>query len=83
MAVDRLLYLVVCGAGPAERAGAAVTQAEAAGWEVQVITTPAGLGFIDPDTLEARTGDTLLDVFPWHHGLQNLTDRAVPDSLKQ
>lgn len=53
----RLLAVVVCGAGPAAQVGRLIGQAQARGWEVQVIATPAGREFIDPGELEAMTGN--------------------------
>jgi phosphopantothenoylcysteine synthetase/decarboxylase len=53
----RALTLVVCGAGPAVAAGTLITQAQARGWAVQVIATPAALEFLDLADLEAQTGN--------------------------
>lgn len=52
----RMLYIVVCGAGPAEDVGALIDLAQAEGWSCRVIATPAALRFIDTDTLEQMTG---------------------------
>ena len=52
----RVLYVVVCGAGPATAVGRLVEQAQARGWEVHLIATPAALDFIDVPGLEAQTG---------------------------
>lgn len=50
------LYVVVCAAGFAGGVGTLITAAQEAGWEVGVVATPQGLGFIDPAAVEARTG---------------------------
>lgn len=51
----RVLYVIVCGAGPAADVGRLVTMAQGSGWDVQVIATPAALEFIDVAALEAQT----------------------------
>lgn len=53
----KLLYAVVCGAGPASHVDRLVTIAHDRDWDVQVIATPAGLDFIDVPALEAQTGN--------------------------
>jgi phosphopantothenoylcysteine synthetase/decarboxylase len=52
----RVLYVVVCGAGPASEVATLVAAAQAASWQVHLIATPAALGFIDPADLQACTG---------------------------
>lgn len=52
----RILYVVVCGAGPAPHVAMLIGQAQAVGWNVQVIATPAALHFIDSDALWRQTG---------------------------
>jgi phosphopantothenoylcysteine synthetase/decarboxylase len=52
----RVLYVVVCGAGPASEVTALTTAAQATGWQVHVVATPAALSFLDPADLETRTG---------------------------
>jgi hypothetical protein len=52
----RVLYITVCGAGPAGEVGKLVDIAQDRGWDVQVIATPAGLDFIDVPSLQAQTG---------------------------
>lgn len=51
-----VVYLVVCGAGPATYTGRFVTEARERGWDVCVIATPAALDFIDAEALETRSG---------------------------
>jgi phosphopantothenoylcysteine synthetase/decarboxylase len=51
-----VLYLIVCGAPPARDAPRLVELAQGEGWEVCVIATPSGCGFIDAAALEAATG---------------------------
>lgn len=52
----RVLSVIVCGAGPATAIGTLVTLALDRGWEVQVIATPAALGFFDVAAIERQTG---------------------------
>jgi len=52
----RVLYVVVCGAGPAAAVGRLVDQAHERGWEAHIIATPAALDFLDRDALEGQTG---------------------------
>lgn len=53
---ERVLYVVVCAAGPAAQVTELVDQAQARGWAVQVIATPTATAFIDESDLERRTG---------------------------
>lgn len=53
---QRMLYLVVCGAPPANQIGQLVSLAQSAGWEIGVIATPAATTFLEIHTLEAQTG---------------------------
>lgn len=52
----RVLYAIVCGAGPASDIDRLITLAQKHGWDVQLIATPAALDFIDPEALETLTG---------------------------
>lgn len=52
----RVLYVIVCGAGPASEIGRLVELAQQRAWDVQVIATPAALEFIDVPDLQAQTG---------------------------
>jgi phosphopantothenoylcysteine synthetase/decarboxylase len=52
----RVLTVIACGAGPASEVGRLVELAQERGWTVQVIATPAALGFLDVPALEAQTG---------------------------
>jgi phosphopantothenoylcysteine synthetase/decarboxylase len=54
--VGWVLYVIVCGAGPAGEVGRLVELAHDRGWTVQIIATPAALAFIDVAKLEAQTG---------------------------
>lgn len=59
-----MLYVVVCGAGPAPQVGRLVTLAQARGWEVAVTLTPAAAVMVPPQTraaLEAATGHAVRD----------------------
>ena len=53
---QRVLSVIVCGAGPATAIGTFVQLARERGWNVQVIATPAALGFFDPPAIEQTTG---------------------------
>jgi phosphopantothenoylcysteine synthetase/decarboxylase len=61
--LGRVLTVIVCGAGPASRAGTLVKLAQQRGWRVQVIATPAGLGFVDAADLEALTGSAVRSAY--------------------
>ncbi|MET9350359.1 flavoprotein [Streptomyces termitum] len=50
------LYVVVCAAGIAREADRLIAAARERGWDVGVIATPQGLGFLDPEAIEATTG---------------------------
>ncbi|OAH09302.1 flavoprotein [Streptomyces jeddahensis] len=50
------LYVVVCAAGVAEEVSKLITAAQERNWDVGVIATPLGLGFIDAVAIEAQTG---------------------------
>jgi phosphopantothenoylcysteine synthetase/decarboxylase len=52
----RVLSVIVCGAGPAAAVGTLIGQAQERGWTVQVIATPAALGFFDQAAVENQTG---------------------------
>ena len=52
----RVLSVIACGAGPATALGAFVGLAQERGWTVQVIATPAALGFFDKAAIEKLTG---------------------------
>jgi phosphopantothenoylcysteine synthetase/decarboxylase len=51
-----VLYVIVCGAGPAAEVGQLVDLSHLRGWDVQVIATPSALDFIDVPILETKTG---------------------------
>ena len=53
---QRVLSVIVCGAGPAAAIGTLVQLAHDRGWGIQVIATPAALGFFDPAAIEKATG---------------------------
>jgi phosphopantothenoylcysteine synthetase/decarboxylase len=54
--VTKVLYIIVCAAGPAADVGKLVTLAQDLGWTVQIIATPPALDFIDMPALEKQTG---------------------------
>lgn len=53
---EPFLYVVVCASGIAGGVGELIAAAQAEGWQVGVIATPTGLGFIDQEAIEAQTG---------------------------
>ncbi|QIY58587.1 flavoprotein [Streptomyces decoyicus] len=50
------LYVVVCASGITSDVHKLITAAQKQGWDVGVIATPLGLGFIDASAVEAQTG---------------------------
>ena len=56
----KTVYLVVCGAGPAQRASEFIDAARAEGWDCHVIATPMGARFIDRAALEAASGHPVI-----------------------
>jgi phosphopantothenoylcysteine synthetase/decarboxylase len=58
-----VLYLVVCGAGPAREVGTLVAAAQANGWQVHLIATPAGREFLDVAALESQTGQPVSSAY--------------------
>jgi phosphopantothenoylcysteine synthetase/decarboxylase len=52
----RVLYILVCGSPAARRVGDLVGLAQAQGWDVCVVTTPAGRKFVDVTALADQTG---------------------------
>lgn len=69
----RVLYLMICGAGPASRVEVMVKLALAEGWSVWCVATPAAVEhFLDLDALEQLTGH------PVRTGHQGPTQPALP-----
>jgi phosphopantothenoylcysteine synthetase/decarboxylase len=58
--MSRVVYLIICGAGPAPHAGEFISAAKAAGWDCHVITTPSGRGFVDVQALEETSGNPVV-----------------------
>ncbi|MUL43093.1 flavoprotein [Streptomonospora sp. PA3] len=56
MSDKKVLYIIVCAAGPAGDVWKLVDMAHERGWTVQLISTPAALAFIDTNALEKQTG---------------------------
>ncbi|MER6943871.1 flavoprotein [Nonomuraea sp. NPDC000554] len=52
----KVLYIIVCAAGPAHDVGRLVKLAQDQGWTVQIIATPPALDFIDIPELEKQAG---------------------------
>lgn len=52
----KVLYVIVCAAGPAGDVGKLVTMAQDDGWTVQIVATPNALDFIDISALGKQTG---------------------------
>ncbi|MEO3811019.1 flavoprotein [Sphaerisporangium sp. B11E5] len=53
--MSKVLYVIVCAAGPAGGVGRLVGLAQDAGWVVQIVATPSALDFIDVPALEEQT----------------------------
>jgi phosphopantothenoylcysteine synthetase/decarboxylase len=68
MQAGRVLYVVVCGAGPAAKVGTLVKLAQAAGWVVCVATTPAGAQLADIAELAKLTGRPVRTEYDWEEG---------------
>nr|WP_203729901.1 flavoprotein [Streptomyces sp. SID12501] len=50
------MYVVVCACGIAGDVGKLITAAQERHWEVGVVATPQGLGFLDAEAIETQTG---------------------------
>ncbi|MFI5886550.1 flavoprotein [Streptomyces sp. NPDC051554] len=50
------LYVVVCACGIADDVGKLITAAQERHWDVGVVATPQGLGFLDAEAVETQTG---------------------------
>nr|WP_202509846.1 flavoprotein [Streptomyces sp. SID5643] len=50
------MYVVVCAAGVAADIGMLITHAQKRHWDVGVIATPQGLGFLDTEAIQSQTG---------------------------
>lgn len=61
---SRVLYVVVCGAGPASRVDRLVELAQSQGWDPYVIATPTALEFLDIGALEAQSGHRVRSDYP-------------------
>lgn len=73
------LCVVVCAAGPAPHVGVLVELAQRDGWAVRVVATPAGMGFIDTNTLAAQTGAPVRSDYrsPGDNGPRSSTADAI------
>ncbi len=71
------LAVVVCGAGPATAIGTLAILARNRGWAVQVIATPAALGFFDPAAIERQTGHPVRSQYGTPGGPRS----PLPDAL--
>ncbi|GIH69201.1 MULTISPECIES: flavoprotein [Sphaerimonospora] len=58
-----VLYVIVCAAPAAADVHALVVLARAAGWQVHVVTTPMGAGFVNAKKLERLTGDLVRSTY--------------------
>ncbi len=61
-ATKPFLYVVVCASGIAGDVGTLIAAAQERQWDVGVVATPQGLGFLDVAAVEARTGYPI-----WNH----------------
>jgi phosphopantothenoylcysteine synthetase/decarboxylase len=63
-AVDNpVLYVIVCGAGPAGQVTRLISDASARGWDSYLIATPAALDFLNVQELEAQTGHSVRSAY--------------------
>ena len=76
-APGRVLSVIVCGAGPATAIGTLVQLAHERGWTVQVIATPAALGFFDPAVIEQATGHPVRS----QYSLPGAPRSQIPDAI--
>jgi phosphopantothenoylcysteine synthetase/decarboxylase len=60
---DDVLYVIACGAPPAKHVATLVHAAQSDGWDVCVVVTPDGLGFVDAPALTALTGHPVRSTF--------------------
>lgn len=67
-----VLYVVVCGAGPAGYVGRLAAEAQERGWSVHIIATPSALRFINIVELESQTGHAVRS----DYRTDEATDRA-------
>jgi phosphopantothenoylcysteine synthetase/decarboxylase len=74
---DRVLSIIVCGAGPAVEIATFVKLAIDRGWTVQVISTPAALEFFDQGAIEALTGTPVLS----HHSAPGSPRSRIPHAI--
>jgi len=74
---NRVLSVVVSGAGPAADVGSLVKQARDRGWTVQVIATPSALAFFDAAAVEALTGSPVRST----HRAPGTPRSMVPDAI--
>ncbi|GAA1680432.1 flavoprotein [Fodinicola feengrottensis] len=77
---SRVLWVFVCGAGPAARVGILVSLAQDDGWDVHLIATPAGAGFIDIEALEKQTGNPVRTSHRTSSE-RRATGRPAPDAI--
>jgi flavoprotein len=70
-----ILYLMICGAGPADHIDRMVTLAQDDGWDVYCLATPSAVQhFIDLAALEASTGHVV------RTGQQRAGQPGLPDA---
>lgn len=74
---QRVLSVVVCGAGPAAEILTLIKLAVDRGWTVQVTSTPAALGFFDPAAVEDMTGNPVRS----QYGKPGAPRSRVPDAI--
>jgi hypothetical protein len=54
-----VLYVVVCGAGPAPEVGRLITEAQGRGWDPWIVPTSAAVDFLDIPALQELTGHVI------------------------
>ena len=73
----RGLCVVVCGAGPAAEVGQLIKLALERGWSVQVVSTSAGLAFLDAAAIEAQTGNPVRSQYRSPGGPRSRPSEAI------
>ena len=74
---QRVLSVIVCGAGPATEISTLIKLAQDRGWTVQVIATPAALAFFDVAIIEHQTGNPVRS----QYSKPGAPRSAIPDAI--
>ena len=72
-----VLTIVACGAGPAAAISTCVKLAQDRGWTVQVIATPAALGFFDQQSIADQVGNPVRSQYAKPGAPRSLVSDAI------